>query len=172
VAALALVFSGAAGYYFYSRPSPAPTTTVDVPPGTTIPPTVVAGGSVPGSLPATTPGSTPAAAVASPPPVEPATPAAAAPGFVAVTIDAHPWARVAITPVGSTPPTKVGTVVTPVSLDLAPGEYELTLENGGVTRTLSRKITVATGAPAAFRFPMPGFTPSAVVDQLMGSATR
>ena len=110
-----------------------------------------------------------ARAVSPPPPPEPPPPPA---GLVAVTIDAHPWARVAITPVGSTPPTKVGTLITPVSLDLAPGEYELTLENGGVTRTLSRRIKIAAGAPSAFRFPMPGFTPSEVVDQLMGSVTR
>jgi hypothetical protein len=79
---------------------------------------------------------------------------------------------VAITPLGSTPPTRIGTLVTPVAVDLAPGEYELTLENGGVTRRLTRRITVAQDGPASFRFTMPGFTPAAVVDRLMGSDTR
>jgi hypothetical protein len=93
-------------------------------------------------------------------------------GLVAVSIDAHPWARVAITAVGSTPRSNVGTLVTPVTIDLAPGEYELTLENGGVTQPLTRRVRVAAGARATFNFPMPGFSPEAVVDQLLGSGAR
>jgi len=57
-------------------------------------------------------------------------------------------------------------------LDLAPGEYELTLENGGLTRTLSRRIKIRRRRALRVPLPMPGFTPSEVVDQLMGSATR
>jgi serine/threonine-protein kinase len=159
-AALALGLAAVAGYYFFTRsPNGQSTTTDTVPAATTIPGPGVAG---PGTGTVAPP----------PPPSPPGPPPPVAPGLVPVAIDAHPWARVAITPLGSTPPTRIGTLVTPVAVDLAPGEYELTLENGGVTRRLTRRITVAQDGPASFRFTMPGFTPAAVVDRLMGSDTR
>jgi hypothetical protein len=93
-------------------------------------------------------------------------------GLVRVSIDVRPWARVAVQPVGQTPAPKPGSRVTPLTLDLAPGEYELSFENGGVTQPLTRKIRVGPGTPRALRFSMPGFSASAVVDRLLTGGDR
>ena len=89
-----------------------------------------------------------------------------------VSIDVRPWARVTVKALGATPAPKPGTHVTPLTLDLAPGEYELAFENGGLTEPLTRKVRVEAGAPAAFRFSMPGFAPAAIVDRLLGAGGR
>ena len=164
--------SAAAGYFFYLRPSRDTTTTATTSAATTTTPgaaettdnTNATDGTKPAATNATaaTGSSSTAAAPDTPTPTGPVT----------VGIDAFPWARVAITPVGSTPAPKVGTLTTPVSVELVPGEYELTLENGGLTTTLSRRIKVAPGTPATFRFPMPGFAAASVVEQLMGSESK
>ncbi len=109
-------------------------------------------------------------APAPPPPDAPADAAVPtpAPGLVRVSIDVRPWARVALKPLGDTPTAKAGTHVTPLTIDLAPGEYELSFENGGVTQPLTRKVRVDAAAPASFRFSMPGFAPTEIVDRLLG----
>jgi hypothetical protein len=89
-----------------------------------------------------------------------------------VTVDAAPWARVSIRPVaGGTAP--AGDFVTPLSIQLAPGDYDLLLENGGVTPSHTHRVKVAANQPNAVRVTMPGFEAAKVVQVLRaGEAGR
>jgi hypothetical protein len=84
-----------------------------------------------------------------------------------VLIDAQPWARVTIDGEG----THLVAGATPVSVPLAPGAYQLQLENGGLTGPRNEAITVAPGNQE-FRFVMPGFNPDQAVDTLLGAQAR
>jgi hypothetical protein len=109
---------------------------------------------------------TPGASTAAPTtPGSAGTPAAAG-ALAAVTVDAAPWARVAIAPLGGGTAAPAGELVTPLSLQLAPGEYDVTLENGGVTQPMKQRVRVAANQPNAFRFTMPEFDPAKVVRDL------
>ena len=168
VALLVLMVLGGAGgafYYYSSRPASSPAPAAE-PAASTTPPAVPNAGGDAQTTPAT-----PATQGASEPTAAPEPPAPpATPGLISVSIDALPWARVAVSALGSTPRPKIGTLTTPVRVDLAPGEYELLLENGGLTSQVTRRIRVAPGENASFRYQMPGFAAAAVVDELMGGS--
>ena len=93
---------------------------------------------------------------------------AAAPAPVNVRIDAKPWARVTIRPAAGQPPVAADAQVTPFTIALPAGEYDLSLENGGLTRPATEHITVAANQPNEVRVTMPGFDPDRVVSALLG----
>jgi len=86
---------------------------------------------------------------------------------VVVLIDALPWANVRLQS-GST---IIGPEATPFSASLVPGQYRLTLDNGGVTPPLTQTIDVTT-ANRVFRFTMPGFDPARTATELSAPAAK
>jgi hypothetical protein len=86
--------------------------------------------------------------------------------LLVVLIDAQPWARVVIDGNG----TRLEPGTTPFSIPLAPGTYDLQLENGGLTPARQETIQVAPGNQE-FRFVMPGYDPARAVEQLLGGST-
>jgi hypothetical protein len=72
--------------------------------------------------------------------------------LILVLIDAQPWARVAV----KGPGVDLAPQPTPFTTALAPGPYHLSYENGGVTPSMEKDVTV-TGTSREFRYPMPGF---------------
>ena len=81
-----------------------------------------------------------------------------------VIIDAQPWARVTVrSPDGRIPEV---TQVTPAALRLPEGTYDLSFENGGVTPPLTQQIEVSSTGRRTFRFDMPNFNPSQLLNQL------
>jgi hypothetical protein len=85
--------------------------------------------------------------------------------LLVVLIDAQPWARVVIDGAG----THLEPGTTPFSIPLAPGVYDLQLENGGLTPPRQETIQVAPGNQE-FRFVMPGYDPARAAEQLLGGA--
>ncbi len=86
-----------------------------------------------------------------------------------VIIDAQPWARVTVrSPDGRVP---AMTQVTPAALRLPEGTYDLSFENGGITPPLTQQIQVSSTGQRTFRFDMPGFNPSELLNQLGITAT-
>jgi hypothetical protein len=81
-----------------------------------------------------------------------------------VIIDAQPWARVTLRSTDGRVPEM--TQVTPAALRLPEGTYDLSFENGGVTAPLTRQIQVSSTGQRTFRFDMPGFDPSQLLNQL------
>ena len=65
-----------------------------------------------------------------------------------------------------------GELVTPLALELAAGEYDLTMENGGLTPPLTERVRVSAGRPNVFRFTMPGFSPAKVAQELRGGEVQ
>jgi serine/threonine protein kinase len=104
--------------------------------------------------------------------------AAAAPGPLSapelnsVTIDVRPWARVRVVatkvPEGQSPP-QVPTepLYAPFTIDLAPGDYTLEAENGGLNRNATFQIKVEGSKPQSFVRTMPGFNATKIVDALL-----
>jgi serine/threonine-protein kinase len=93
-----------------------------------------------------------------------ATPVTAATATRVVRLNALPWAHVQITaadPKAAAPAIPDGERTTPCRLALADGDYEVTLENGGLTPNLVRRIEVRAGAANEFSFNMPGYDPEA-----------
>jgi len=86
---------------------------------------------------------------------------------VVVLIDALPWANVRLQS-GST---TIGPEATPFSASLVPGQYRLTLDNGGVTPPTTQTIDV-TPTNRVFRFTMPGFDPARTASDLSGTASK
>ena len=85
-----------------------------------------------------------------------------------IVIDAQPWARVTVrSRVAGIPPL---TQTTPAAMRLPEGTYDLTLENGNVTAPLTTTIDVTSTGAGTFTFPMPGFDPAAILDDLPGSS--
>jgi hypothetical protein len=83
---------------------------------------------------------------------------------VVLGVNALPWARVRVSPLGAVAaaarPEPVRT--TPCAFALVPGEYLVELENGGLTPPLRQKIQVPTATPGDLVFTMPGYDPDAV----------
>ena len=143
-AAFALVVLAIGGFlaYRFTRPAaPEPSTTAVT---TAATPTET----VPEKAPETQAAPPPAAPAAVPPPPPPDP----SPGLMRVSIDVRPWGRVTVKALGDTPAPKPGTHVTPLTLDLAPGEYELAFENGGLTGLAHPKG--ARRSRGAGRFPL------------------
>jgi hypothetical protein len=86
--------------------------------------------------------------------------------LIVVLIDAQPWARVIIDGNG----THLEPGTTPFSIPLAPGMYDIQLENGGLTPPRQETIQVAPGNQE-FRFVMPGYDPARATEQLLGGST-
>jgi serine/threonine-protein kinase len=102
--------------------------------------------------------------------VDPPTPAS----LRTVQIDIRPWARVRVVPAppaeGQTAPqVPADAIYAPFTLDLAPGDYVLECENGGLNRaaTFQLKVEGAEGRPQFFTRTMPGFNPTKIVDSLL-----
>ncbi len=95
----------------------------------------------------------------------PAVPAAAPASLarpVPVSINALPWARLRVSPLGVSAPATSLERTTPCALALLPGEYLVEMENGGLTPPLSRTIRVPPEAPGDLVFTMPGYDPEVV----------
>jgi len=86
---------------------------------------------------------------------------------VPVTVDIRPWARVRIVAAeGVQVPAEP--MYTPFTIQLAPGDYSLECDNGGVTKPVTYTLKVAaTGKPHFFTRTMPGFNSTKVVDALL-----
>jgi hypothetical protein len=113
----------------------------------------------------TKPADTTTAAETPPPaPTEPA-PAAA---LTTVFVDVRPWARVKIVPPAPDPAVPADALYAPFAVDLPPGTYTFECENGGVTRPLTFKVTVAAGPTQGVTRTMPGFNATKTVDSLLG----
>lgn len=88
-----------------------------------------------------------------------------------VSVNALPWARVAIRPRGGAGDWPAGEL-TPCVLTLPPGRYEVRLENGGVTPELIREIEIAADRPPDFVFVMPTFEPRTAAQQAVSRLLR
>jgi serine/threonine protein kinase len=87
-----------------------------------------------------------------------------------VKINALPWARVKITPVSSEikiDPVSADQAATPCLFVLPAGEYNLELENGGLTQPLLQKVQVRDGIENTFEFIMPAYDPNQVMEQVI-----
>jgi len=82
--------------------------------------------------------------------------------LILVLIDAQPWARVAV----KGPGVDLAPQPTPFTTALAPGPYHLSYENGGVTPSMEKDVTV-TRTSREFRYPMPGFDPKSTAAELI-----
>jgi hypothetical protein len=87
---------------------------------------------------------------------------------VAVTINALPWARVRLAAApGQTaqvPALGGDDAVTPLLVLLAPGDYDVELENGGLTAPSRERLQVRAGRDNAFAFVMPGYDADAAAE--------
>jgi hypothetical protein len=82
---------------------------------------------------------------------------------VVILIDAQPWARVTVRSAGGTIPDLAET--TPAAFRLPPGSYDVSLENGNLNPSLTTRINVSTTGQKTFRYSMPGFDPTQVLDE-------
>ncbi len=82
-----------------------------------------------------------------------------------VTIVTEPWTTVTLTPAGGG---KAETCTTPCQLPLAPGEYDLAFENGGLTQPYTERFSVPAGQPVEVRRTMPGFDVNRAVASIVG----
>ena len=83
----------------------------------------------------------------------------------AVNIDTEPWTRVTLTPAAGGNPE---TCTTPCQLQLAPGEYQLAFENGGLSQPYSERLSIPAGQPVDVRRKMPGFDVDRAVAAIVG----
>jgi eukaryotic-like serine/threonine-protein kinase len=83
----------------------------------------------------------------------------------AVKIDTEPWTNVTLTPTGGG---KAETCTTPCQLQLAPGEYEVAFENGGITQPHTERLAVPAGQPVDLHRAMPGFDVDRAVSSIVG----
>ena len=83
----------------------------------------------------------------------------------AVIIDTEPWTHVTLTPAAGGDPE---TCTTPCQLQLAPGEYQLAFENGGLSQPYSERLSVPAGQPVDVRRTMPGFDVDRAVAAIVG----
>jgi hypothetical protein len=97
----------------------------------------------------------------------PAAPPPPLPPAVEVALDALPWARFTIRPVddGSTQAAVQG--ITPARIRLLPGEYQVDLENGGLTSALRGQRLSVGATPVQKAFLMPGFDADRAASQLL-----
>ena len=95
---------------------------------------------------------------------EPRTP----PTPIVVSINALPWANVRLTAVAgqalAVPTLRGDDGVTPLTVLLAPGDYDLELDNGGITPVRRERLQVRAGQANAFAFVMPGYDPEAAAE--------
>jgi hypothetical protein len=89
----------------------------------------------------------------------------------------RPWARVRVVPLNvpeGQPPPQVPAepLYAPFTIDIAPGEYTLECENGGLNRNASFaiKVDAPEGKPQYFTRTMPGFNATKIVDALLSSS--
>ena len=103
--------------------------------------------------------------------VEPPKPVASPPPAVPIgtlQVDAVPWANVTIKPLTGGGEAVQATLVTPASLQLPEGDYELRFENPEFgTRTIT-KAKVTSAQPTLVRITLPGFDPERAVDTILG----
>jgi serine/threonine protein kinase len=71
-----------------------------------------------------------------------------------VKIDTQPWTNVTLTPPAGGEPVKC---ITPCQLQLAPGDYQLTFENPGLSQPHRERLTVPAGQPVDMSVAIPGF---------------
>lgn len=83
---------------------------------------------------------------------------------VLITIDAQPWANVTVRSVDGLIPEM--TQATPAALRLPEGQYDLSLENDGLTSPLTTRISVSNTGNRVFRYDMPGFNAGQLLDDL------
>ena len=60
------------------------------------------------------------------------------------------------------------TCTTPCQLQLAPGDYQLAFENGGLSQPYSERLPVSAGQPVSVRRTMPGFDVDRAVAAIVG----
>ncbi len=60
------------------------------------------------------------------------------------------------------------TCTTPCQLQLAPGDYQLAFENGGLSQPYSERLPVPAGQPVNVRRTMPGFDVDRAVAAIVG----
>jgi serine/threonine protein kinase len=105
---------------------------------------------------------------ARPAPPAPAAETAVVAAPVAVSLNALPWARVRLVPapgqVVEAPTLRGEENVTPLMVRLAPGDYDLEMDNGGITAARRERLQVRAGQPNAFVFVMPGYDPEAAAE--------
>jgi serine/threonine protein kinase len=105
---------------------------------------------------------------ARPAPPAPAAQNAVVAAPVVVSLNALPWARVRLAAApGQTEevPTLSGDEnVTPLTVLLAPGDYDVEMDNGGITAARRERLQVRAGQPNAFVFVMPGYDPDAAAE--------
>jgi serine/threonine protein kinase len=96
----------------------------------------------------------------------PRTPTPAAPAALAVTINALPWANVRFLPRpdAPTPSLRDDERTTPVRVLLSEGDYDIELENEGLTAPRREHVEVRAGQATAFVFVMPGYDPDAAAE--------
>jgi tetratricopeptide (TPR) repeat protein len=82
-----------------------------------------------------------------------------------VRIVVAPWANARLTPIAGG---DALTCQTPCQLEVPPGDYDLSLENGGLSRPLSERLSVPAGQPLEVRRTMPGFD----VDRAVATIVR
>ncbi|MEO5820004.1 MAG: hypothetical protein ABIT71_05820, partial [Vicinamibacteraceae bacterium] len=82
-----------------------------------------------------------------------------------VTFNTQPWTRVTLTPVAGGAP---ATCETPCQLQLAPGDYQMAFENGGLSQPLAERLAVPAGQPVDVRRTMPGFDVDRAVASIVG----
>jgi hypothetical protein len=90
------------------------------------------------------------------------------PAEARLVVDLKPWARVTITSADSTTQVPTGPQVTPFAIPLPPGRYLIRAENGGLSRSFEREITLSAGQQTTLMEVMPGFDANRIVDALAG----
>ena len=103
----------------------------------------------------------------------PTRPEVAAATGTLVSINALPWARIRITPLGhaaSLPSLSEEERTTPCAVALPSGDYLIELENGGLTPPLSERIQAKQGSRNEFVFTMPAYDPEQAA--ALAGATR
>ena len=172
LAVIALLLMLGIGTMLWLRPK---STEEQPPPQTTNPPaTSTPPAQTQGQQPATAePASAAAAATSQPAAAEPppVTETPASPALRSVAIDIRPWARVRVRPAeGQTLAVPPDAMYSPFTVDLAPGDYVLECENGGIngTTTFQMKVDAAEGRTQFFVRNMQGFNATKIVDALLG----
>lgn len=87
-----------------------------------------------------------------------------------VTIDAQPWANVTVS--SAVPGFVPIKETTPLVVNLPEGQFQIRLENGGLTAERSETVVVSAGGERRFTYVMPGFQPADLVDRLLPTKAR
>jgi serine/threonine-protein kinase len=82
-----------------------------------------------------------------------------------VKFDTEPWTHVTLTPAAGG---DSASCTTPCQLQLAPGDYQMAFENGGLSQPHNEPLTVPAGQPVDVRRTMPGFDVDRAVTAIVG----